>query len=74
MRMYAPSTENCWVRHFGLMSKRVVVASESEMESVDFAQNAFFIGDALTTLRQIPDSIVQTIVTSPPTGLFGIMA
>lgn len=61
-----PSTENFWVRHFGLMSKRVVVASESEMESVDFAQNAFFIGDALTTLRQIPDSIVQTIVTSPP--------
>ena len=57
---------NAWSRHLGLMANEIAIANEYDMESLDFRESAFLIGDALTTLRQMPDAIVQTIVTSPP--------
>ena len=64
--LHLPSEQNTWPRDLGLMVKHVAVARESEIECVDFKDSAFLIGDALSTLRRMPDSIVQTIVTSPP--------
>ena len=58
--------ETSWDLSFGLPGRRIAVAKESELESVDLGESVFLIGDALSTLRRMPDSFVQTIITSPP--------
>ncbi len=60
------STASTWSCHSETPAKRIAVASVAEMERLNFSENAFLIGDALTALRRLPDSLVQTIVTSPP--------
>ena len=57
---------NVCPRHFGMTVKHIAIAEVSESGNIDFGESAFLIGDALTTLRKLPDAIVQTIVTSPP--------
>ncbi len=61
-----PVSENSWSHLFISSGKRITVIEESAMCRVDFTENAFIIGDALAALRRMPESIVQTIVTSPP--------
>ena len=61
-----PQSGNSCLSLFRLPTAKVIVARESDVERVDFDGSAFLIGDALTTLRRMPDSFVQTIVTSPP--------
>ncbi len=61
-----PSPDNAWAPLVEIVPGHISIAYESEMDRVDFTENAFFVGDALSTLRRMPDSIVQTIVTSPP--------
>lgn len=51
---------------FGFPVAKVAVADESGIGRIDFTESSFLIGDALTMLRHMPDSFVQTIVTSPP--------
>ena len=50
----------------GFTSFDILEADESGIGRIDFTESSFLIGDALTMLRHMPDSFVQTIVTSPP--------
>ncbi|MCD8491629.1 MAG: hypothetical protein LRY51_06855 [Geovibrio sp.] len=54
------------------MSNRLQIIQDKETENADIINkfiNRFICGDAVETMRQLPDESIDLIITSPPYNL-----